>query len=923
MMISHFSNELKQALAADRFLVTPNNRMARTLVRAHDAAQRDAGLSVWPTAQVFPYVAFVEQLWRSLSTVMPLPRRLNAQASRTLWSEIIEQDAEASLYATTGATTLAQETWRLMHLWRTADETPWRQWRREGGGITHDTARFARWAGRYHERLNDGGFIDKALMPDFIVRHASQLRGLVRMWAMAGFDDHTPQTLRLIEALRAAGFEIAEAPSLDEKAAAGSAFQYCARSVATELSDALSWAWQQVRRSSGKEKSGRQVAIVIPSLGAQERAVRWQVEDLLPEPAMCNVSLGEPLAQKALVATALDLLTLFDRPLPVERVAALLQSPYLPGDVRSRVKRATLARQWIERGQREVSWRGVLMALASADPALFVRWREVGNSVDNGADALPTQAATGAWPRHVLAWWQALGWPGSQTLDSVDYQIREAWRRCLEALPTLEAVTPQMKRQALAQTLRQWAAETLFQPESGDAPIQILGMLEAAGLPFDALWVTGLDSDFWPPPVEPQPLLPLAWQRANRMPHTTVDQTLAYADRMQAQWQRLAPEMVMSYSAERDGQPTTASPLLEALPLYRAPMETLQSQMMRVPKIKLETLNDDRAPPVARDREGRIVEAIRHGSSVLEQQSDCPFKAFVGARLRVLAWPEIDEGLSPIERGKLVHAVLQKLWQSLKTQEALLALDVTALDQQIDAAYQDAAAEGKAIAPERWRNLPSAVVAMEREHVAGLLRAWSDIERTRTSFRVAHMEKELTLELAGMTYTLRADRIDIFGKSVEEGGVALIDYKTGKPESTKNWFEARPSPVQLGIYALAWEMSTRQMLSEAAEVAKAPVKVLAYVHLREEGAKVRGMTDDVTLWPGLETVARFGFDTTEEAQQRWREIFTVLTQAFLAGDAQVLPRHKSVCERCDLKPLCRIDASANSNEEDEAGERDE
>ncbi|MCL2296779.1 MAG: PD-(D/E)XK nuclease family protein [Proteobacteria bacterium] len=896
-MISRFSNALRQALAADRLLVTPNNRMARTLVRAHDAAQRAAGVPVWPTAQALPYAAFVERLWRQLSTVMPLPRCLNARACRMLWSEIVEQDAEASLYATGGATALAQETWRLLHLWRAPDdETPWRHWRREGGGITHDTARFARWAARYHEKLSDGGFIDEALMPDFIARHASRLQGVARGWTMAGFDDHTPQAWRLIEALRAAGFEIDEASSLDDTT--GKTFQYRARHVSAELSDALSWAWQQVHCLDSNETNDRQVAIVIPSLAAQERAVRWQVEDVLPDSALCNVSLGEPLAQKALVATALDLLTLFDQPLPAERVAALLQSPYLPGDVRSRVKRAALARQWIERGQRDVSWREMLKALVSVDPMLSARWREV--------DMLPTQAATGSWPRHLLSWWQALGWPGSQTLDSVDYQVREAWRRCLEALPTLEAVAPKMTRRTLAQTLRQWAAETLFQPESGrtesnDTPIQILGALEAAGLPFDALWVTGLDSDSWPPSVVPQPLLPLAWQRAQRMPHTSVEQTLAYADRMQAHWQRMGREVVLSYPAERDGQPTTASPLLTALPLYPMPIETLKNRMMRMPEVTLETLDDSEAPPVARDQEGRIVEAIRHGSSVLEQQSDCPFKAFVSARLRVSVWPDIGEGLSPIERGHLVHAVLQKLWQRLETQMALLALDATTLDQQIDTAYQDVVAEGKAVAPERWRNLPSAMATMEREHIAALLRGWCDIERTRAPFQVAHTEKALTLELAGMTYTLRADRID----ALENGGVALIDYKTGRAEPTKGWFDARPSPVQLGVYALAW-----QALSETT----APVKALVYAHLREDGAEVRGMTDDTALWPKLETVARFGFGTTDEAQQRWREIFTALTQAFLAGDARVAPRRKRVCERCDLKPLCRIGASANGDE---------
>ena len=899
-MEPRFSTEARQALAADFLLVTPNNRMARTLVRAHDAAQRASGLAIWPTAQALPYAAFVERLWRQLATAMPLPRRLNARAGRRLWAEIIEQDAEAALYATVGATTLAQESWRLMQLWRdAADETPWRQWRREGGGVTHDTARFARWAARYHERLNDGGFIDEALMPDFIACHASRWRGATPKCAMVGFDDHTPQALRLIEALRAAGFEMVEVASLDETT--GAAFQYRARNTTAELSEALSWAWRQVQRAENDE--ARQVAIVIPSLGVQERAVRWLVEDVLPDPTLCNVSLGEPLAQKALVATALEMLTWLDQPLPSERAAALLQSAYLPNDVQSRVKRAALARQWIERGQREISWREMLKAV---DAELSSRWRE--------AEALPTRAATGAWPRLLLAWWQALGWPGAQTLDSVDYQVREAWRRCLEALPTMEAVAPQMSRRDVVQTLRQWAAETLFQPEGSDVPIQILGTLEAAGLPFDALWVTGLDGEAWPPPVEAQPLLPLAWQRARRMPRTAVDQILVSAAQTQTQWLRMAPEVVLSYPAERDGQPTAASPLIASLPLYSLLTKPLSSRMMPTAEVKLETLVDDCAPPVARDGEGRVVEAIRHGSSVLQQQSDCPFKAFVTARLRVSAWPEANEGLSPIERGNLVHTVLQKLWRRLETQEALLALDAgvlnagvlnaMALDAHIDAAYQEAVAEDEAVAAERWRNLPSAIVSMEREHVTALLRTWCAIERARAPFQIAHTEKALTLELAGMTYTLRADRID----ALDGGGVALIDYKTGRAESLRGWFDERPSPLQLGVYALAWQASPEA----------APVRALVYAHLREEGAETRGMVDEAgaALLPKLEAVARFGFDTMNAAQQRWREIFTSLTQAFLAGDARVSPRHKNLCEKCDLKPLCRI--GHLENEEDGA-----
>jgi hypothetical protein len=53
----------------------------------------------------------------------------------------------------------------------------------------------------------------------------------------------------------------------------------------------------------------------------------------------------------------------------------------------------------------------------------------------------------------------------------------------------------------------------------------------------------------------------------------------------------------------------------------------------------------------------------------------------------------------------------------------------------------------------------------------------------------------------------------------------------------------------------------------------------------------------------------------DAAQQRWREIFTALTQAFLEGDARVLPRDKNVCKACEMKPLCRNNALLEDDDE--------
>ena len=61
--------------------------------------------------------------------------------------------------------------------------------------------------------------------------------------------------------------------------------------------------------------------------------------------------------------------------------------------------------------------------------------------------------------------------------------------------------------------------ETLFAPESQDAPIQIAGPAESAGLAADAIWFMGASEDAWPACGRRHPLLPFEVQREAGMPH--------------------------------------------------------------------------------------------------------------------------------------------------------------------------------------------------------------------------------------------------------------------------------------------------------------------------------------------------------------------------------------------------------------------
>ena len=109
--------------------------------------------------------------------------------------------------------------------------------------------------------------------------------------------------------------------------------------------------------------------------------------------------------------------------------------------------------------------------------------------------------------------------------------------------------------------LAELAAATPYQPESPPAPIQILGLIEAIGLPFDALWVAGMSDAAWPRSPRPHPLLPVRWQRERGVPRSDAAGELAWAREVVAWFRRAAPMVITSHAANGDDGPATHSAL--------------------------------------------------------------------------------------------------------------------------------------------------------------------------------------------------------------------------------------------------------------------------------------------------------------------------------------------------------------------------
>src|SRR5437762_88471 len=108
-----FEPRLLAALAAGSTVVTPNNRLARALVAAHDKDQRANGRRAWPAARAMPWTAWLEQLWSDVVAHDALPslaRLVRGPQARWLWRDIVARDGEA-LADIRGAAALAADAW--------------------------------------------------------------------------------------------------------------------------------------------------------------------------------------------------------------------------------------------------------------------------------------------------------------------------------------------------------------------------------------------------------------------------------------------------------------------------------------------------------------------------------------------------------------------------------------------------------------------------------------------------------------------------------------------------------------------------------------------------------------------------------------------------------------------------------------------
>ena len=171
---------------------------------------------------------------------------------------------------------------------------------------------------------------------------------------------------------------------------------------------------------------------------------------------------------------------------------------------------------------------------------------------------------------------------------------------------------------------------------------------------------------------------------------------------------------------------------------------------------------------------------------------------------------------------------------------------------------------------------------IERERLDGILQAWLAEERQREPFTVLVQEREQSIQLRRIALTARIDRID----RLDDGSVAVIDYKTGLPK-LQSWDGERPEDPQLPLYAVAADEAVSGVL---------------FARVRRGKMGFLGLGKRAVA-PGVAEVPAPDFDATIDS---WRAVLEHLADQVAEGYAAVDPRDGNVCDYCGLHPLCRI-----------------
>jgi len=864
--------------------ITASNRQARFWrEQYHQFMSQQA--EVWPAPDILPLDNWLKQLYREMAKKQAVPTLLNHQQGLWLWQDIISNSAYNNRLISSRATaSSAYEGFQQLQAWQlqVTDITP----------DTIDHQAFIEWATNYQSLLSKNNWLDSSQLLNWLLDQLGhENRGaLLKSWQHCrwlGFHQLTPQQQALIARIKDLGIDT-HLEQYGDAPAGHSIEAFVCQDFSNELNVAGSWLRERITNNP----QGR-YALVVPDLEKHRTFVETTLRAQLqpeslhvaePPAAVFNLSVGEPIAELPMFRSLMHLLTLLGGRLEREALAELLRSRHfglcqafydeccriafaLPANERSHWRLPDLSKLL----HKELQATGASDSRNSDYQQLTQSLQQLEElSQQTRIKQTPEQ-----WLTLIGQWLILCGWPEQKTKSSRQYQLLEQLHQGLQSLRQLAPLRQGIDYATVLQWLRQTFEGQQFQAQSLGQPIQVLGLYEPVAQQFDAVWICSLSSEILPQPGHPNPFIPLRFARQHQLPGSGPERELAFARSLRNVLLQTSDHLVISYHAQDNERELSASPLLKSFVdrwQIPQPASTLFDRLTAAEK---ESFVDEKGQPYPSHE-------LKGGSRFLQQQSQCPMQAYLQHRLKIEEQDAVSIDIDPLERGTLMHQIMDSIWQALKNQQALNALDDQAL---IDLIQSHLDRHFK----HRFMN-SGELKTLEKEKYLAIIFEFLTLEKLRQSdFAVIEREQDRSIEIGGMTIKTRLDRVDQVGKDQR----LVIDYKTGKTNSN-HWLGERIGEPQLPLYLLADE---DQVIG------------ISFARLRAKDVAFDGIANDESLAPGiLLAEKKRGYDGDwSRLVKDFRSKIETLIKEIQQGDARVAPDEKlNPCRNCALDSICRI-----------------
>ncbi len=758
--------------------------------------------------------------------------------------------------------------------------------------LTDEISAFIKWAQAYQTRCKTEGWIDSNTRIDVLIDKINNLGlELPDQIQLVAFDELTPQLEDLLNCMVNKGVSIQHRSLLQTQKGIVNTLE-----TLDERTELLAAAHQSKLWLEQDPKAS--IAIVIPDLERKRQNVERAFQETLAS-GQFNISAPLSLVSYPFINAALLGLGLLKSQIPLETLSIWLRSPFFIGGMSESHRRASFDIFLREQGEASFSWPHLMNLLKhfnerssnDQDSTLKPFCVPLENFAELRASLnLKSKRSSEDWCELIHQLLECLGWPGERTADSQEFQLNMRWDALIKEYAQLGRVLAKHSFSECLFRIRTLAQSLSFLPQSHRPQVHILGMLEAAGLPFDYVWVLGLHREAWPLEPSPNPFIPLSLQRRLEIPRSSAKRELKVAKRLTDTLARGAPYVIFSYARMVEEEKREKSALLYEFPALASEswhLKPLQSQLSKIGIIKSseDNLNKEIQAPALLENE-----RVKQGTRSIQLQAACPFRAFAEVRLGAKPIPKNKLGLDPAIRGEILHQVLMQFWEGLDDQSALLALSEPALHQRLTKVLDQTLSQWQKQKPS---TLTPRFVALEHKRLFQLLLRFIELEKSRDDFKIIEREKKHSIYLAGFHISVRIDRVDQLARGEE----IVLDYKTGL-SSISHWFGERPKDPQLPLYCV-----TRSPMPRG----------IAFASIRAEGLKFQGVAEEEQLLPGMKSVGslkRLGSEASWDAQcASWDASILKLATDFSEGTATVDPAEgPTTCRTCALHSLCRIQA---------------